>query len=451
MVHSALELTSSDQRLVEGFAWAKSQALAYVFHDDPVGDWYEAALPGREAFCMRDVAHQSTGAQVLGLARHTHNMLEKFAENIAPQRDWCSYWEINRYNQPAPVDYDNDQDFWYNLPANFDILDCCYRQYLWTGDCRYLDDPVFRNFYSKSVNEYVQSWDRDGDGVPEHYPQYGRRGIATYNEEVAHPLVGGDLLATQFAAYRAYAQMLAWRGDTQAAAEFQQRAQQLQRLYDQDWWNEAAGVFASYRLQDGSFAVGVNGVTTYFPLYFGLVSDPRKAALALSAEIARRTQLNVEERSYLPELFYAYGEDEAAYSELLAQLDPHYARRQYPEVSFAVLGSLAVGLLGIQPDAITRRVTTRSHLTQQTAWIEMAHLPVFDSQITVKHIGKENTQLSNEGDSPLVWRAKFAGKHASLRVDGDLQAAHSHLAYTGQVESWVEVEVAPHSQRTVSI
>ena len=56
---SKLELDSSDARLVEGFLRAKHQATAYVFNNDPVGPWYEAAEPGREAFCMRDVAHQS--------------------------------------------------------------------------------------------------------------------------------------------------------------------------------------------------------------------------------------------------------------------------------------------------------------------------------------------------------------------------------------------------------
>src|SRR5208283_3524814 len=69
---------SSDQRLAAGFEWAKRQALAYVFHGDPVGDWYEAALPNRQAFCMRDVSHQSAGAQVLGLAPVTANLLRKF-------------------------------------------------------------------------------------------------------------------------------------------------------------------------------------------------------------------------------------------------------------------------------------------------------------------------------------------------------------------------------------
>ena len=86
-MNANVSLDSSDKLLRQGFAWAKTQALAYVFSasttGDPVGDWYEAALPGREAFCMRDVAHQSTGAQALGLAHYTYNMLYKFAANIA--------------------------------------------------------------------------------------------------------------------------------------------------------------------------------------------------------------------------------------------------------------------------------------------------------------------------------------------------------------------------------
>src|SRR5215216_4449352 len=105
---AGVTLTSSDTNLVAGFNWAQSQALAYVFKGDPVGDWYEAALPAREAFCMRDTAHQSTGAQVLGLAHYTRNMLRRFAEHISASRDWCTYWEIDRRNLPCPADYRDD-------------------------------------------------------------------------------------------------------------------------------------------------------------------------------------------------------------------------------------------------------------------------------------------------------------------------------------------------------
>src|SRR5260370_13899534 len=108
---------------------------------------------------MRDVCHQATGAHALGLALHNRNMLRRFAENISDSKDWCSYWEINRYNRPAPVDYTNDAEFWYNLPANFDVLDCCYRMYLWTGNVAYINDAVFLNFYDRTVHDYVDRWD----------------------------------------------------------------------------------------------------------------------------------------------------------------------------------------------------------------------------------------------------------------------------------------------------
>ena len=128
---SPLNLTTSDQRLLECFQWAKAQALEYVRSGDPVGLWYEAALPGREVFCMCDVAHQA-----LGLAARTRNMLGEFAVNISESKDWCSYWEIDRRDRPAPVDYTNDKEFWYNFPANFDVLDACYRMYRWLLEFR---------------------------------------------------------------------------------------------------------------------------------------------------------------------------------------------------------------------------------------------------------------------------------------------------------------------------
>ena len=122
-VASPLEFSSSLPALNQVFAWAKGQALAYVFTGDPVGDWYEAALPKREAFCMRDVSHQAAGANALGLAAINKNLFRKFAVNISEAKDWCTYWEINRHDKPAPIDYRNDKEFWYNLPANFDVLD----------------------------------------------------------------------------------------------------------------------------------------------------------------------------------------------------------------------------------------------------------------------------------------------------------------------------------------
>ena len=106
---------------------------------------------------MRDVAHQAMGAHALGMQAHVRNMLRRFAENITAERDWCSLWEIDRHDRPAHADYRNDSDFWYNLPANFDVLDAAYRMSLWSGDQAYLRDPAFSNFYDRTVTDYVRA------------------------------------------------------------------------------------------------------------------------------------------------------------------------------------------------------------------------------------------------------------------------------------------------------
>jgi hypothetical protein len=89
---SSVTLSTSDTKLQETFDRTKRTALGYARDGkNPVGYWYEAALPGREAFCMRDVAHQSVGAETLGLSPHNFNMMYKFAVNISEAKDWCSY------------------------------------------------------------------------------------------------------------------------------------------------------------------------------------------------------------------------------------------------------------------------------------------------------------------------------------------------------------------------
>ena len=93
---------------------------------------------------------------------------------------FCCYWEINRYGLPAPVDYTSDEDFWFNLPANFDLLECCMRMYRWTGDRQWLDGPDMQRFYHVTMHEYIARWDKNGDGLPERAVAGSVRGIPSY-------------------------------------------------------------------------------------------------------------------------------------------------------------------------------------------------------------------------------------------------------------------------------
>ncbi len=142
-----MQLETSDAELNLSFQRAKQRALSCVYSGDPVGEWY-ATRPdaGSNVFGMRNVAHQSAGASVLGLHRHTLNMLRCFARSVSRGRDWCGYWVVTKDGFAAPSSYTSDSDFGYCLPANFDILRACYRQFLWRGD-----PPIwsadFLNFY----------------------------------------------------------------------------------------------------------------------------------------------------------------------------------------------------------------------------------------------------------------------------------------------------------------
>lgn len=409
-MRSSIDFSCSDPKLTQAFQWAKEQALAYAFEGDPVGNWYEAALPGREAFCMRDTAHQATGAHFLGLAEHTYNMLYKFAVNISPSRDWCSFWEIDRHDRPAPVDYTDDTDFWYNLPANFDVLDCCYRQYCWTGDRRYLEHPVFLEFYDRTVDDYVRTWDRDGDGFPDWYPEYGRRGIASYHESDLHPKLAADLVAAQFAAFRSYAKVQRLRGKPGKAQAYEEKAKHIQEIYLRQWWDAARNRPYGALMHDGAFWKEYLPEFTIFPLYFGLV-EPVDKRNAVIQWVLERGVGNIEMLSYLPEVLYRYGFDAAATSALYELTHPQLERREYPEVSFAAVGAFVAGLMGVSvgdggatnPTA----VSTLSHLPAYLRWAEVQSVPIKGNVISVRHEGQTATTLTNLSGPELIWTALF--------------------------------------------
>ncbi len=447
---SKLEVESSDQRLVEGFHWAKTQALAYVFTGDPVGPWYEAALPGRQAFCMRDVSHQSTGAQALGLAAFNKNMLRRFAENVSGSRDWCTYWEINRENKPAPVDYRNDRDFWYCLPANFDVLNCCYQQYLWTGNREYVEDPVFLNFYERTVSDYVKQWDRDGDGIPESYKRYSFRGLGSYDEDLElHPLVGGDLIAAQYAAYSAYARIQSLRRNGQAAREYQVKADNLRAIYNNTWWNGNARRYQTAILQDWTFQRGPTD-TDVFTLWFGITQADR--AERVLDGLREKPPAGVEVMSYLPEVAYQCGRNDYAYSTLLELMSPRLKRREYPEVSYSVVRALTTGTMGISADAPRTLVETIPRLTPDTAWVGMRNLPVFGNEISVQHTSNTQTSFTNQSGPPINWSAAFPVEASGLLVNGSASTAKVQKGGPGQgTYSYLTLTVKPGESITVRV
>jgi Bacterial alpha-L-rhamnosidase 6 hairpin glycosidase domain len=459
-----LEFASSDTALAEGFRWAKTQALAYRRDSPAIGPWYEAALPGRNAFCMRDVSHMSIGAQLLGLAPRTRNMLRQFAEHISASKKWCTWWEITGEGKAAPVDYKNDQDFWYDLPANFDVLDACYRQWLWSRDDAYLDD-VFLNDYHRTVTDYVKAWDHNHDGLLEHLRGDGHTGIATYDEDLANDvLVGADLIAAQYAAYLSYAAFQQARNEQEAANEFAVKARRLKSLYNSKWWDASRNRYFAALREDGKFQpdlkASTGGTDIQFPLYFGLTDNGAKTQAALD-QLEQRLQLDsatlggmvggVEGRTYLPDIFYKYGRSRSGYAVLVALMNPALKRREYPEVSYTVVGNLGAGLMGIRPTFNPAEIETYPQLTAETEWAALHHLPAGHNVISIKHTGVGATAFTNESGPEMVWRASLPGKSKTLLVDGRRVPAESATRAGGTVASSYALRVKPGETRVVSV
>lgn len=412
----SVKFFSSSSKLCDGFHWANNQAMAYVTDDAPAGPCYESSLPGRDAFCMRDVSHQAVGAHFMGLGKHNRNMMRMFAKHIREERAFCSYWEITTQGEPAPIDYKNDDDFWYNLPANFDVTFTCSRLYDLTGAQGYLTDPVMSNFHRVSVEDYLRKWDRDRDGLVDRVDSDGRRGIASYDEShTTGYRVAADALATECAALAAVARMHRLKGELAKAAELQAKADRIAADFEENWWNAEANHFGAFWMKDGSYLCSESGINALMPLRCGIVKDPAKIEGQLDFLITIEPTLNVEDRSYLPEILWRFGRDEAAMSVWLKMTAPEYKRREYPEVSYSAVDALICGYMGLQVNASANAVTTRS-AADSADWAEILDAPLWGGSIDLKHEGRRASELTNRTGRALNWTAQFEGHTVTVTV-----------------------------------
>lgn len=412
-----VDFFSSDRRIREGFLWARDQALVYVRDRAVAGPCYEAALPRRDSFCMRDVSHQCGGAHCLGLLHHNRNMMRLFAKNISASRDFCSYWEITSEGLPTPVDYTNDRDFWYNLPANFDVMDACSRLYDLTGDAGYLLEPEMSRFHSLSVHEYVQAWDRDGDGIPDRRDRDGRRGIASYDEENTEGYsIAADTLSLQYAAYMAAARMYGLSGDPVQSEAQRTQALRLENMFQREWWDEQEKHFHEFKGRDGRFYSAGSYENAFMPLRCGMVKDPRKREEQLNYVLSMEPEMNVEIRSYLPLVLWQNGRDREAMRVWLKMTDAGYHRREYPEVSYAAVEGLVFGYMGLQSNADTGSVTTRSAL-QADEWAQITGLPLWGGTIDLRHEGSRYSKLTNLTDRTISWNAVVGREPVCVTVE----------------------------------
>jgi len=468
-VVSPLRLATSDPQLQRAFDWAKDQALHYVSSgQDPVEHWYEAALPGRSAFCMRDVSHQVMGAEALGLSEQNKSMLMRFAQGISQARDWASFWEIDREGKPSTADYVSDDDFWYNLPANFDVMNAALRMFVWTGDSAYTTDPVFLNYYRRTVTDYIRRWQLEPRNVVSRPRIMNRhlasgkfveaRGIPGYTEERKDFNLGSDLLAAEYRALRLYGELLRMR-DSAGSPAFDAQAAGIAQILETRAWSSPSRHFYKALQQNGE---GV-GTGDAFILYFGAATNPEHRRLALEElrGLTREAAPGIEEQSYRPEILFHLNAPEEAYSQIVDLSRPDRERREYPEVSYAIIGSIVTGMMGVNvvpaeshgtDQMLARKVVVQTlpRFSIHTSEAELDKLPVRQNVLNVRHLRNGSSSITNVSGPTFTWRASFDGSAPYLMVNGRKVQANRETTLLATPVVFVDVSVAPGQTVTVA-
>jgi hypothetical protein len=457
---TGVQFTSSDKKMESAFTWAKGMALHYKGNaNDPVGPWYESALPPRDAFCMRDVSHQSIGAEILGLSRENHNMFTLFTSNVSASKNWCSYWEINKLGVPAPEDYRNDKEFWYNLPANLDVLNATWRLYLWTGDRSYISDPAFVRFQEKSVSEYIDSWVLSADSLlkrPAHpnapipfneEDSFHRcRGLPSYSEGVPNLKTGADLVAALYRGLLTYSAILAEKGQKKGAALYAQKAERYRQRLEADWWDEKDARYYTYYSNDNKFGKDEGEA---FLLWFDALKDDVRVKKTI--DHINSKNWNMETTSYLPFLFYKNGYWDKARGYILYLSNPSTPRREYPEVSFGVIEGVVQGLMGISPDASTNTISTIYKTNSTTSNATINHLAVIHTMVNITHLNKHQSVLRNTGKRSLKWKAMFYGNYKMAYANGKPIPVKKETDDQSKKVSLIEITVQPGKAVSVKV
>ncbi|MFJ1754716.1 NPCBM/NEW2 domain-containing protein [Kitasatospora sp. NPDC088134] len=458
---SQLSINSPNSTLNDGFNWGKDRALGMAFYPgNPMmghePEWwrlqnadhstvqpgYWGAYTSRESYYNRDISHQSDGAHVLGLDAQTYSMMKTFAADAsAPGQNGWPLWA----HSPTGAMYYIDGTGFRELPSPFNLMAKAYKQYQWTGNADWINDPTLSAYYDSTMGPFLASHEvswNDANPAAEQPVAKKQNGeyTATFFEFPNENLVSaGDSLGYQYQSMVAYAAILKAKGDSAGSATWTGRAERLRAYFEANWFDSA-----NNRYYRGKDAAG-NGYSSwgheasFLMMLTGLGDHGPRTSSYLDFIAANDNDLNVEATSYLPETFYQYNRSAEGWSWLKKLLT---GRDSYPEISFLAVSSVVDGMMGVQPDAPNGKVATVSRLTADTPYVELDHLKVGGNDLKLKHNGTTASTLTNNSGGSITWEAQFYGTPSRITVNGVAQTPQTKTLY-GQTVSYVSVPVAP--------
>lgn len=426
---------------------------------------YWAGYYDRTAYYSRDFVHQATGAQIAGLEEENYNMFETFAENCTEARKWYTLWCFNFDGTPHTIDYTDDTWFVREVPAQFELVEKAYKQYLWSGDERYISDDMFE-YYTNVMTKFVEEHDTNGNGVAEGTGGGIFEGTASYNERGDEPLLeAGDSIGSQYQATLAYAGILKARGDENGAAEWNKKAEDLKKYFNEEW-SVADGDTSTYArglsTDKETKYMGFGKENSWF-MPMKMITEPGERNDAYIDFIIQNlgdgigssgAPTNLEAYTYIPDMLFPYNRNDEAWKwmKYITSIkdEPHERPSQgtngdYPEISFTFVSQVIEGMMGVEPNAGENFVATSPRLPSDVADVTAKYVDIGDYELDLTHTGNTKSELKNHNvDNDIVWEARFYGDYDYISFDGKTVPAQTK-EINGETVSYAEVTVPADS------
>ncbi|MBR1810059.1 MAG: hypothetical protein IJ766_00205 [Clostridia bacterium] len=448
-----MKLESSNQFLQSAFAWAVEKTAQFVVTgvkngavnqgdggkwygpnglvlDTPSATWarpkdykpaFWAGYFDRTAYYIRDFVHQAVGAHFVGLDDEIYHMFYTFASHASEKTGWFAPWAFNFDNSIYYMDTPNYNTFVREITAQFELVETAYKLYLWTGDDRYIHDPVILNYIEKIMTDFIDSLDGavlpEKNGIPEGFGDIFQI-TATYNERGFHAAEAGDSIAAMYQATLAYANILKCRGRAAEADAQLKRAELLKEYFNHNWSVVAGSDMYAYAIDNKGkkyYEWRKNGAEIhggasllFIPMkrlsYPGERND-KLLDYIFEKELDERTREdNIESLTYLPEVFFPYEQNNRAWfwmKHIISQKDmPHERAAQgtngdYPEISFTFISQVIAGIMGVSVDVKEGTISVSPHLPDEIRDIKLTGLQ-FGKQTVDIFINKNTVSICNK-------------------------------------------------------
>jgi hypothetical protein len=106
--------------------------------------------------------------------------------------------------------------------------------------------------------------------------------------------------------------------------------------------------------------------------------------------------------------------------------------------------------MGIAPDARTKTLGT-IYKTNGVGNASVDHLSLLNTSISLAHINKQQSTITNTGKQPFKWKAMFYGSFKRANINGNVVVSKKGTDNQNRMISFVETTVTPGKKVNIKV